>query len=125
MATSAPRQPSVATSAASGAWPKMALTSLIFAGWGVGAPLVGWISDRLGRRRGQHRARHQAAHAEAVEEHAQRHLQRSVGIEVEGREVAQHRAPDAEAGHQVLHHLRGGDALEEGIEEGGGREHPG
>ena len=28
-----------------------ALTSLIFAGWGVGAPLVGWISDRLGRRR--------------------------------------------------------------------------
>ena len=28
-----------------------AITSLIFAGWGVGAPLVGWISDRLGRRR--------------------------------------------------------------------------
>jgi MFS family permease len=28
-----------------------AITSLIFAGWGIGAPLVGWISDRLGRRR--------------------------------------------------------------------------
>ena len=28
-----------------------ALTSLIFAGWGVGAPVIGWISDRLGRRR--------------------------------------------------------------------------
>jgi MFS family permease len=28
-----------------------AITTLIFAGWGVGAPLVGWISDRLGRRR--------------------------------------------------------------------------
>jgi MFS family permease len=28
-----------------------ALTSLIFAGWGLGAPVIGWISDRLGRRR--------------------------------------------------------------------------
>ena len=27
------------------------LTSLLFAGWGVGAPAIGWISDRLGRRR--------------------------------------------------------------------------
>jgi len=28
-----------------------ALTSLIFAGWGVGAPVIGLLSDRLGRRR--------------------------------------------------------------------------
>jgi MFS family permease len=28
-----------------------ALTSLLFAGWGVGAPAIGWISDRLRRRR--------------------------------------------------------------------------
>ena len=28
-----------------------ALTSLIFAGWGLGAPTIGWISDRLRRRR--------------------------------------------------------------------------
>ena len=28
-----------------------ALTSLIFAGWGLGAPAIGWVSDRLGRRR--------------------------------------------------------------------------
>ena len=27
------------------------LTSLIFIGWGVGAPLVGWLSDRIGRRK--------------------------------------------------------------------------
>jgi len=27
------------------------LTSLIFAGWAVGAPLFGWLSDRIGRRR--------------------------------------------------------------------------
>lgn len=27
------------------------LTSLIFAGWGVGAPTLGWLSDHLGRRR--------------------------------------------------------------------------
>ena len=28
-----------------------AMTSLIFAGWGVGAPAIGWLSDHLGRRR--------------------------------------------------------------------------
>lgn len=28
-----------------------ALTSAFFAGWGVGAPLIGWLSDRIGRRR--------------------------------------------------------------------------
>jgi MFS family permease len=28
-----------------------ALTSLLFVGWGVGAPLFGWLSDRIGRRR--------------------------------------------------------------------------
>jgi MFS family permease len=28
------------------------LTSLIFAGWAVGAPLFGWLSDRIGRRQG-------------------------------------------------------------------------
>ncbi len=28
-----------------------ALTSIMFIGWGIGAPLVGWLSDRLGRRR--------------------------------------------------------------------------
>jgi MFS family permease len=27
------------------------LTSLLFVGWGVGAPLIGWLSDRIGRRR--------------------------------------------------------------------------
>jgi MFS family permease len=27
------------------------LTSLLFAGWGIGAPLIGWLSDRLGRRK--------------------------------------------------------------------------
>jgi MFS family permease len=27
------------------------LTSLLFVGWGVGAPLLGWVSDRIGRRR--------------------------------------------------------------------------
>jgi MFS family permease len=27
------------------------LTSIFFIGWGVGAPLVGWLSDRIGRRR--------------------------------------------------------------------------
>jgi MFS family permease len=27
------------------------LTSAIFIGWGVGAPLVGWFSDRIGRRK--------------------------------------------------------------------------
>jgi MFS family permease len=27
------------------------LTSIMFIGWGVGAPLVGWLSDRLGRRK--------------------------------------------------------------------------
>ena len=27
------------------------LTSAFFAGWGVGAPLLGWLSDRIGRRR--------------------------------------------------------------------------
>jgi MFS family permease len=27
------------------------LTSAIFAGWGIGAPLIGWLSDRIGRRR--------------------------------------------------------------------------
>jgi MFS family permease len=29
-----------------------ALTSTMIAGWGVGAPLFGWASDRIGRRRG-------------------------------------------------------------------------
>jgi MFS family permease len=28
-----------------------ALTSIIFVGWGVGAPLIGWVSDMIGRRR--------------------------------------------------------------------------
>jgi MFS family permease len=28
-----------------------ALTSLLFVGWGVGAPLFGWLSDQIGRRR--------------------------------------------------------------------------
>jgi MFS family permease len=28
------------------------LTSMIFIGWGVGAPLLGWLSDRIGRRKG-------------------------------------------------------------------------
>lgn len=28
-----------------------ALTSLIFAGWGIGAPAIGWLSDQFGRRR--------------------------------------------------------------------------
>jgi nitrate/nitrite transporter NarK len=27
------------------------LTSLLFVGWGVGAPLFGWLSDRIGKRR--------------------------------------------------------------------------
>lgn len=27
------------------------LTSLVFVGWGVGAPMFGWLSDRIGRRR--------------------------------------------------------------------------
>jgi MFS family permease len=27
------------------------LTSVIFVGWGLGAPLIGWLSDRIGRRR--------------------------------------------------------------------------
>ena len=27
------------------------ITSLLIAGWGVGAPLFGWLSDRMGRRR--------------------------------------------------------------------------
>jgi len=27
------------------------LTSTVFIGWGVGAPLAGWLSDRIGRRR--------------------------------------------------------------------------
>jgi MFS family permease len=27
------------------------LTSLMFVGWGVGAPIMGWLSDRIGRRR--------------------------------------------------------------------------
>jgi MFS family permease len=27
------------------------LTSVIFVGWGLGAPLIGWLSDRMGRRR--------------------------------------------------------------------------
>jgi MFS family permease len=28
-----------------------AVTSLIFAGWGIGAPTIGWLSDRIGRRK--------------------------------------------------------------------------
>jgi MFS family permease len=28
-----------------------ALTSLVFVGWGLGAPLFGWLSDRIGRRK--------------------------------------------------------------------------
>lgn len=28
-----------------------AITSMLFIGWGVGAPLFGWLSDRIGRRR--------------------------------------------------------------------------
>src|SRR5262245_1387873 len=27
------------------------LTSMIFVGWGVGAPIIGWLSDRIGRRK--------------------------------------------------------------------------
>lgn len=27
------------------------LTSVIFVGWGIGAPLIGWLSDRAGRRK--------------------------------------------------------------------------
>ncbi len=27
------------------------VTSLMFVGWGVGAPILGWLSDRIGRRR--------------------------------------------------------------------------
>lgn len=27
------------------------ITSMMFVGWGVGAPLLGWLSDRIGRRR--------------------------------------------------------------------------
>lgn len=27
------------------------LTSIVFVGWGVGAPLIGWLSDRVGRRK--------------------------------------------------------------------------
>jgi MFS family permease len=27
------------------------LTSIVFVGWGVGAPLIGWLSDRIGRRK--------------------------------------------------------------------------
>ena len=27
------------------------ITSMVFVGWGIGAPLVGWASDRIGRRR--------------------------------------------------------------------------
>jgi len=27
------------------------LTSLVFAGWGIGAPIFGWLSDHIGRRR--------------------------------------------------------------------------
>jgi MFS family permease len=27
------------------------LTSVIFVGWGVGAPVIGWLSDRIGRRK--------------------------------------------------------------------------
>lgn len=27
------------------------ITSMVFVGWGVGAPLIGWASDRIGRRR--------------------------------------------------------------------------
>jgi MFS family permease len=27
------------------------LTSIIFVGWGLGAPIVGWLSDRVGRRK--------------------------------------------------------------------------
>ena len=36
------------------------ITSMMFVGWGVGAPLIGWISDRIGRRRIPYivRARH-------------------------------------------------------------------
>jgi MFS family permease len=28
-----------------------AITSMVFIGWGVGAPLIGWASDRIGQRR--------------------------------------------------------------------------
>jgi MFS family permease len=28
-----------------------AFTSVMFVGWGIGAPLIGWLSDRIGRRR--------------------------------------------------------------------------
>lgn len=28
-----------------------AITSMVFIGWGIGAPLIGWASDRIGRRR--------------------------------------------------------------------------
>jgi MFS family permease len=27
------------------------LTSIVFVGWGVGAPVIGWLSDRIGRRK--------------------------------------------------------------------------
>jgi MFS family permease len=27
------------------------LTSVVFVGWGIGAPVVGWLSDRIGRRK--------------------------------------------------------------------------
>ena len=27
------------------------VTSLMFVGWGMGAPILGWLSDRIGRRR--------------------------------------------------------------------------
>ena len=27
------------------------LTSMLFVGWGIGAPLIGWLSDHIGRRR--------------------------------------------------------------------------
>src|SRR5215467_9333134 len=29
----------------------VALTSLLFVGWAVGAPFLGWLSDRIGRRK--------------------------------------------------------------------------
>ena len=27
------------------------VTSMVFIGWGVGAPVIGWLSDRIGRRK--------------------------------------------------------------------------